>query len=81
MKLAKITLAEHENKYEDECKYSSTFYILLFSVIFTINIGLGTFFVYYKYMNHDKKQLLKKVLFFKQQFTKHINGKYQTNNH
>ena len=38
MKLAKITLAEHENKYEDECKYSSTFYILLFSVIFTINI-------------------------------------------
>ena len=59
MKLAKITLAEHENKYEDECKYSCTFYIVLFSVIFTINIGLGNFFVYYKYMNHDKKIVAK----------------------
>ena len=36
-------------------------------------------FVYYKYMNRHKKQLLKKALFFKQQFTKHLNGKYQTN--
>ena len=37
------------------------------------DIGIGTFFVCYKYRNHDKKnQLLQKVLFFKQQFTEHI---------
>ena len=68
MKLATITLAEPENM----CKCSCTLYIVLFSIIFTINIRIGTFFVYCKYMNHDKKQLLKKVLFFKQQFTEHI---------
>ena len=37
------------------------------------DIGIGTFFVCYKYRNHDKKnQLLQKVLFFEQQFTEHI---------
>ena len=41
---------------------------LLFSIIFTINVGIGTYFVYYKYMNHDKKTDAKeKFLFFKQQ--------------
>ena len=51
-----------------------------FLFIFTINIRISTYFVYYKYMNHDKKQLLKKaLLFLKQQFTKHINGKYDIN--
>ena len=30
-------------------------YIVLFSIIFTINIGIATYFVYYKYMNHNKK--------------------------
>ena len=36
VKLAKITLAENEDKY----KYSScTLYIVLFSVTFTINVG------------------------------------------
>ena len=52
-KLAKITLAEEgKNKH----KYSScTLYIVLFSIIFTINIGIGTYFVYYKYMNRNKK--------------------------
>ena len=71
-KTAKITLAEHENKYENECKYSCTLCIVLFLIIFTINIGINPFFVYYKYMNHDKKQLLKKDVFLKQQFTEHI---------
>ena len=51
MKLAKITLAEHENV----CKSSCTLYIVLFSFVFTITIGNGTYFIYYKYMNHDKK--------------------------
>ena len=81
VKMAKITLAEYENKYENECKSSCTLYMVLFLRIFRSNVGTGTFFVYYKCMNHDKKRLLKKVQSFKQQFTKHINGKYQTNIH
>ena len=27
--------------------------IVLFSIRFTINIGIGTYFNYYKYINHD----------------------------
>ena len=50
VKLAKITLAEHENKYENMRKCSCTLYIALFSVLLTINIGISTFFVYYEYM-------------------------------
>ena len=45
VKMTKITLAEHE------CKFSCTLDIALISVIFTINIGIGTFFVYYKPTN------------------------------
>ena len=30
-------------------------YIVLFSIAFTINIVIGTYFVYYKYMNSDKE--------------------------
>ena len=42
VKLAKITLAKNENKH----KYSlCTLYIVLFSVLFTINIGIATYFV------------------------------------
>ena len=42
-----------ENKHEN--KYSScTLYIVLFSVIFTINIGIGTYFVYSRcYLKKD----------------------------
>ena len=49
VKLAQITLAEDENK----CKSSCTIYVILIAIIFTICIGIGTYFVYYKY--HDKK--------------------------
>ena len=52
VKLAKITLAAHENKHK--CS-SSTLYIVLFSIVFTINVGIGRYFVYHKYMNRDKK--------------------------
>ena len=64
VKMAKITLAEHGNIRTCSC----TIYIVLFTIIFTINIRIGTL----EYINHDKKQLLEKVLFFKQQFTEHI---------
>ena len=46
VKLAKITLAENES----ENKYSScTVYIVLMIVVFTIFIGITTYFVYYNW--------------------------------
>ena len=46
MKLAKITLAENES----ENKYSScTVYIVLMITVFTIFIGITTYFVYYNW--------------------------------
>ena len=45
VKLAKITLVENENKYK--CS-SCTLYIVLFSIVSTISVGIGTYFVYYK---------------------------------
>ena len=49
--MAKMTLAEHESKYKNVCKCSCTLYIVLFS----INIGISTYFIYYKYINPSKK--------------------------
>ena len=72
VKIAKYTLAENENKYK--CS----------SIIFTIKIGIGTYFVYYKYMNCDKKKqklMLNMILSIKQQFNELINGKHQRNKH
>ena len=57
VKLAKITLAQNEDKYK--CSFC-TLYIVLFSISFTIDVGIGTYFVYYKHMNCYKKQMLKK---------------------
>ena len=38
-------------------------YIALFSIIFAIKVAIGTYFAYYKYMNHaDAKKSLIKVL-------------------
>ena len=42
-KLAKITLSEDENKYN--CS-SCTLYIALFSILFTVNVGIVTYFIY-----------------------------------
>ena len=41
-------------------KYKSNsciLHIVLFSIFFTINIGIATYFVYYKYINHNKENL------------------------
>ena len=46
VKLAKITSAEEE--YMHKCS-SCRLYIVLFWMIFTINIGIGTYFVFCKY--------------------------------
>ena len=43
VEMAKKTSAEYKNG----CKSSSTTYILFFLIIFTINIGIGTNFVYF----------------------------------
>ena len=32
-------------------------YIVLFSVLFTINVGIATYFIYYKYMNRNKENV------------------------
>ena len=46
------------NSVENVYKCSScTLYIVLFSIIFTINIGIATYFVYYKYMNRNKENV------------------------
>ena len=38
-----------------KCKSNSCIlYIVLLSIFFTINIGIATYFVYYKYINHNK---------------------------
>ena len=54
VKLAKITQAKNENKYK--CSFC-TMYIALFSINFTINVAIGTYLVYYKYRNHDVKEI------------------------
>ena len=43
-----------ENKYE--CS-SCMLYIVLFSIFFTISIGIGNYFLYCKYMNHNKENV------------------------
>ena len=43
-KLARIALAENENKYK--CS-SWTLYNVLFSIVFTINVGIGSYFFFF----------------------------------
>ena len=61
VKLAKVTLAENENKHK--CS-SCTMYIVLFLLVFTINTGIGTYFVYCKYMNYNKETGCKEKFYF-----------------
>ena len=46
------------DKNEDKCN-SCILYIVLFSIFFTINVGIGAYFVYYKYTNRNKKNVSK----------------------
>ena len=56
--LAKITSTElHSAKNENMCKCSCAIYVVLIAIIFTINIRIGTYFVYYKYMNRNKENV------------------------
>ena len=38
---------------------SGILYIVLFSIFFTINVGISAYFVYYKYINRDKENVSK----------------------
>ena len=51
VKLAKIISAEDENK--NKCS-SSRLYIMLFSIIFTVNVGIGTYFVCFHWFKQNK---------------------------
>ena len=46
------------SKNKNKCS-SCILYIVLFSVFFTINVGIATYFVYYKYMNCNKENVSK----------------------
>ena len=50
------TTAKNEKKHK--CS-SCTVYIVLFFIILTINVGVGIYFVYYKYMTCNEKNVSK----------------------
>ena len=45
-----------ENEHKNKCS-SCMLYIVLLSIIFAINFGIGTYFVYYKYMNRNEENV------------------------
>ena len=44
------------DKNENKCN-SCILYIVFFSIFFTINVGIGAYFAYYKYVNPNKKNV------------------------
>ena len=66
-----------------KCKHNSCIlYVVLFSIFFTINVGIAAYFVYYKYMNCNKENVSKYYDYVYQ--TKkiiNINGRNLTNNY
>ena len=46
------------DKNKNKCS-SCILYIVLFSIFFTVNVGIATYFVSYKYMNHNKENVSK----------------------
>ena len=67
-----LTPAENENNYEYN---SCILYIVLFSIFFTINVGIGAYFAYYKNVNRNKKLFLNIMIMFIKQ--KIINIKWE----
>ena len=45
-------------KNKDKCS-SCILYIVLFSIFFTINVGIATYFVYYKHASRNKENVSK----------------------
>ena len=51
---------DEEVKIVSESKYkcsSCILYIVLLSIFFMFNVGIAAYFVYYKYMNRNKKNV------------------------
>ena len=70
-----------ENEHKNKCS-SFTLYIVLFSMIFTISMGIAIYFVYYKYMSRNEKMFLNMIMSIKKQIINvSINGKSQKNKH
>ena len=69
-RLVEKTSAKNKNKHK--CS-SCTLYIVLFSIIFTINIGIGICFVYSRWYLKKIFQVLSLILTLRQQFIKLIN--------
>ena len=55
VKITEITLSERRN----ECKSLCTIYIVLIAIAFTIKFEIGTYFIYQKYIYHDKENASK----------------------
>ena len=51
IKIVRAALFERRNK----CKSSFTIYVVLITIAFTMSVGIGSYFIYYKCMNHNKK--------------------------
>ena len=52
------TIAQVRIVSESKIKCNSCIlYIALFSIFFTINVGIGAYFVYYKYVNRNNKDV------------------------
>ena len=44
------------DKNENKCS-SCVLHIVLFSIFFTVNVGIAAYFVYYKYVNRNKENV------------------------
>ena len=58
LKLTKRTHTENKNKNSYKHNFC-TVYIVLFSIFFIINVGIGTYFFYYKYVIRNKRNVSK----------------------
>ena len=51
-----------DNNDKNKCN-SCIVYIVLFAMFFTVNVGIGAYFAYYKYVNCNKKMTLDMIVF------------------
>ena len=64
----------------NDCESSCSIYVVLIAIVSTFSIGIGTYLIYYKYINHDTKTASKYDYVY-QGSNYYVNGKYQRNKH